>query len=137
MSTDEWDEALVADDEDTEADDQPEPLFPNVEAWVTEWFGPMMRRQFTGATCWCPEWWQHGEVISRLDALWRAWEALRLDASTGMSVWWRDHLDPHWSLLTDVDRSPMSLCSVDRGHKGEHEALPITPAPPGTWGTAG
>ncbi|WP_221186477.1 DUF4913 domain-containing protein [Terracoccus luteus] len=31
--------------------------------------------------------------------MWRAWEALRLDPATGMSVWWRDHADHHMTVL--------------------------------------
>ncbi|MGV0111135.1 DUF4913 domain-containing protein [Arthrobacter sp. CP30] len=32
-------------------------------------------------------------AVSRLNALWRAWETLRLDPGTGMSDWWRIHAD--------------------------------------------
>jgi hypothetical protein len=27
--------------------------------------------------------------------MWRSWEHLRLDAATGMSLWWRDRTDHH------------------------------------------
>ena len=50
-------------------------------------------------TFWSPRWWASAEAIARLEALWRAWEHLRLDPSTGPSVWWRDHADPHMSVL--------------------------------------
>jgi hypothetical protein len=50
---------------------------------------------------WSAEWWKSAEAISRLESLWRAWEYLRLDPSTGMSVWWRDHADHHMSVLMD------------------------------------
>ncbi|MFC7344955.1 DUF4913 domain-containing protein [Saccharopolyspora griseoalba] len=137
--TDEWDEALIeADDnggEDAESD-QPEPLYSSVEEWVIGWFAPIIRRKLTGDHCWCPQWWQHPEVISRLDALWRSWEGLRLDATTGMSVWWRDHFGPHWAELVDRDRSPMSQCHPKDGHVGEYPELPVERAPAGTWGTA-
>ena len=39
------------------------------------------------------------EAVIRLEALWRAWEHLRLDPSTGPSVWWREHADHHMSVL--------------------------------------
>lgn len=145
MSTDgdAWDEALTdTSDQDQKAtsdgqgsDEQPEPLYPNVEEWVIGWFAPIIRRRISGGNCWCPQWWQHGEVISRLDALWRAWEALRLDPATGMSVWWRDHFEPHWSLLSDRERSPMSQCTPKSGHSGEHDPLPVERAPADTWGS--
>ena len=57
---------------------------------------PMYRRALDGTQrTWCPEWWRHAEAPSRLEALWRAWEHLRLDPATGMSVWFRDHADHH------------------------------------------
>lgn len=37
----------------------------------------------------CIEWYFHPEAVSRIAVLWRSWEHLRLDPSTGMSVWWR------------------------------------------------
>nr|WP_246168731.1 DUF4913 domain-containing protein [Arthrobacter luteolus] len=33
--------------------------------------------------------------------MWRSWEHLRQDPSTGMSAWWRDHADHHMSALMD------------------------------------
>ncbi|MET4095409.1 DUF4913 domain-containing protein [Arthrobacter sp. UYCu712] len=41
----------------------------------------------------CMEWYFHPEAVSRVEALWRAWEHLRLDGVTGISVWWRDRAD--------------------------------------------
>jgi hypothetical protein len=80
---------------------------------------------------WCPQWWQHAEAVARLEALWRSWESMRLDGTTGMSVWWRDHCDPH---LAAQDRSPFKQCSEDKGHVGEDEPLSVEPTPPGWWG---
>ncbi|PXY16644.1 hypothetical protein BAY60_36070 (plasmid) [Prauserella muralis] len=110
-------------------------MYPDVEAWVTDWFAQIIRRPRIKGWRWCPQWWQHPEAIDRLEALWRAWEALRLDGTTGMSVWWRDHCDPHLAALTDQDRSPFKQCSEERGHVGEDEPLPVEPAPSGFWGT--
>jgi hypothetical protein len=64
---------------------------------------------------WCPEWWRHAEAISRLEALWRVCEHLRLDPATGMSVWFRDHADHHMAVLLDSE-GPFKRCSVDKGH---------------------
>lgn len=52
---------------------------------------------------WAAEWWRYDEALQRLEALWRAWEHLRLDPALGMSVWWRDHADPHMAALLDPD----------------------------------
>jgi hypothetical protein len=55
-----------------------------VEEFVREQPAPMYRRALDGTQrTRCPEWWRHAEAISRVEALWRAWEQLRLDARAG------------------------------------------------------
>lgn len=146
---DEWDDALTGgEDDDVDVDGTvappsgqsgataPKPVYATVEAWVTEMFGPIIRRPRVGQGWrWCPQWWQHPEAVARLEALWRSWEYLRLDGTTGMSVWWRDHCDPHLAALTDRERSPFAQCSESKGHVGEDEPLPIEPTPAGWWAT--
>ncbi|OJF14560.1 DUF4913 domain-containing protein [Couchioplanes caeruleus subsp. caeruleus] len=109
------------------------PLFSDLEAFLRRYLAPVVERRLTvGAASgvnWCPEWWQHPEAISRLYALWRAWETLRAaDPDTGMSIWWRDHFDPHFAVLTG-EYGPFGKCSPDRGHVAT-TPLPLTPAPP-------
>lgn len=41
------------------------------------------------------------EAVSRIEALWTAWEHLRLDGATGISVWWGDHADHHMRVFLD------------------------------------
>lgn len=136
---DEWDEAFAGEQRKDWAaakpkDEPPQPKFSSVEQFVTELLAPTIRRPRRNSTVWCSRWWEHAEAVSRLEALWRSWEFLRLDGTTGMSVWWRDHLDPHLGFLTDGDRSPFSECRDGEHH--EHPALDVTPAPPGYWGDA-
>ena len=112
--------------------DVPEPLFPNVDAWVHGYLALVVERRLAhGASMglyWCPRWWSHPEAISRLYALWRAWETLRVtDPATGMSVWWRDHLDPHLAALTS-EFGPFSRCRPDK--HTDPTSLPADPAPP-------
>jgi hypothetical protein len=77
---------------------------------------------------WCPRWWSHPEAISKLYALWRAWESLRVaDPHTGMSIWWRDHFEPHFGVLTS-EWGAFGRCGPDRGHH-DGKPLPIEPAP--------
>jgi len=38
-----------------------------------------------------------------LEVLWRSWERLRQDATTGMSWGWRDHADRNMAVLMDPD----------------------------------
>ncbi len=117
------------DDEQDEPAGAPETYFPSLLAWFEQWLRPVYRRSIRGELReWCPEWWQHAEAISRLEALWRAWEALRLDPGTGLSVWWRDHADHHLAALLDAD-GPFKACGD--GHVDDSpEMLPHTPPPP-------
>jgi hypothetical protein len=108
----------------------PTPLYTSVEDWVTHHLLPTYRRQ-SGPRTWCSQWWRHPEALERLEALWRAWEALRLDTTTGMSVWWRDHADHHLPILLSPD-GPFARCT-HRGHQDLPDPLPTTPAPPDWW----
>jgi hypothetical protein len=74
---------------------------------------------------WCAEWCNHTEAIARLEALWRAWEYLRQDPHTGMSVWFRDHADHHMNILLNAD-GPFKGCKPD-SHSERLEQLPTTP----------
>lgn len=137
---DEWDAAFAAPSSESEGkpgdNDAAEPMYPDVESWVTGWLAPIYRRSFTKNMVWCPEWWRHGEAIVRLEALWRSWEHLRTDGTTGMSIFMRDHLDPHMAVLLNREHSPFALCSRN-GHQQEADPLPVQPSPKEWWnGTA-
>jgi hypothetical protein len=108
------------------------PCYPTLLEWVEGWLLPLYRRSVHGHhRVWCPEWWRHSEAVTRLDALWRAWERLRLDPATGLSVWFRDHADHHMTILLDAD-GPLKGCD------GTHSRRPLDPLPhegppPGTF----
>jgi Domain of unknown function (DUF4913) len=129
MSTpDDWDTTSPT---RTEKDQPPpEPRYSGLEAWVTGHLLPTYLRQ-SGPRTWCPQWWRHPEALERLEALWRAWEALRLDATTGMSIWWRDHADHHLPILLSPD-GPFARCAA-RTHQKPPDPLPTDPAPPDWW----
>ena len=110
----------------------PEPVFTDVDAFVRDYLALVVERRIaTGPTAglnWCPRWWAHPEAISRLYALWRTWETLRIsDSQTGMSTWWRDHLDPHLASLTS-EYGPFARCRTDK--HTDPKPLPVEPAPP-------
>ena len=112
--------------------DAPEPYYPDVQQFVEGWLLPVYRRSVRGHDrVWCPCWWEHAEALSRLVALWRAWELLRLDAGTGMSVWWRDHADHHLTILLSAD-GPFKGC--EDGHSDRRlEQLPHEQPPAGAF----
>jgi hypothetical protein len=74
--------------------------YPDMFSWVEEWLLPHWAHRKEN---WSDTWWEYPEALSRLEAVWRAWEFLRLDGALGMSVFWRDHLDPHMRALTAPD----------------------------------
>jgi hypothetical protein len=81
-------------------DEEPTLYFGSVDEFVRHYLLPNYRRRVDGQrVVWAAEWWKYSEAVARLDALWRAWEHLRQDAQTGMSVWFRDHAEHHMSVL--------------------------------------
>lgn len=86
-------------------DPGPQLVYGNVSEFVEQFLRHAYRRKTSGrlAPWWSGEWWKHDEAVMRLEALWRAWEHLRLDPATGMSVWWRDHADHHMRVLMADD----------------------------------
>ncbi len=90
--------------------------------FVTSYLTPMYRRSVSGRGHHVVE---PAEGIARLEALWRAWEFLRLDPHTGMSVWFRDHADHHMSVLLNAD-GPFKGCKPT-AHAERLEQLPTTP----------
>jgi hypothetical protein len=114
-------------------DAPPQPVYGSVEDWVNSHFLPMFRRPLGGEYRWCAEWWRHAEAITRLTALWHAWEALRLQPGTGMATWLRDHLDHQLPVL--LGRSgPFAMCSEDE-HMAPRQAQAKQP-PPRWWDPA-
>jgi hypothetical protein len=85
-----------------------EPHFHSVEDFVSNFLALVTERRTGGPVVWCSSWWSHPEAVARLTALWRAWEALRLEAATGMSNWWTLHFDPHMRVILDGERGPFS-----------------------------
>lgn len=104
--------------------------FKSVYEFVDEHLSDMYRRDVSNASQlqWCPDWWAHGEAVSRLEALWRTWEHLRLDGATGMATWWKDYADPTMAVLFDP-HGTFAGCSPERGHQPRLKPLPCNPMP--------
>jgi hypothetical protein len=120
-----------ATDSQASADDDlaPAAVFGSLEEFVAVYLLPLYRRGVSGqGTTWCAEWWRHPEAWVRLDALWRSWEYLRLDPATGMSVWLRDHADPHMAVLLSAD-GPFRGCKPQEHARRPLAPLPTTPIP--------
>ncbi|WP_436775595.1 DUF4913 domain-containing protein [Yinghuangia sp. YIM S09857] len=108
-------------------------VFTSLESFVTEYLTQVLQRRLNRATAvWCPSWWDHPEALVRLNAMWRAFEHLRLDPTLGMSVWWLHHADPHLRVLMDPQFGPFAVCDPREGHTDRPlSSLPFNPVPPG------
>lgn len=109
------------------------PVYSHADEWVRNVFvlllGEYKRVSAAGrgdGLRWCPRWWAHPLALDRLESLWRAWEALRVDPGTGLSVWYRDHFAPALADLTGAD-GPFRQC--DSGRHVDPEAAPALEAP--------
>ena len=121
------------------AADAPEPMYDELADWVSDHFVPVFRRTLGGEYRWCGQWWEHDEAVSRLKALWHAWEVLRLQPGTGIGTWYREHLDHQLPILLGA-RGPFYQCS-ETVHREPREAAARTlpaertdPAVPGEYG---
>jgi hypothetical protein len=74
----EWDEEPTSLEPAMDDEGAPELFYPNVAVFVSDKLATTYRRQLNvgGGVTWCPQWWKHAEAISRLEALWRAWECV-------------------------------------------------------------
>lgn len=97
--------------------------FSNPLDFMTEVLAKTYRRRLEDATSmvWCSRWYLHPEAVMRVEGMWLAWEAARGQAD-GLSVWLRDHADPHMAILFATD-GPFHKCK--QGHKPGAPALPV------------
>jgi hypothetical protein len=114
---------------DETGEELPDPVFGSLEPFVNDYLLVLYRRTASGhGRTWCAQWWRHPEAWVRLDALWRSWEYLRLDPATGISVWLRDHADPHMNVLLSAE-GPLRGCKPDEHSSRALSTLPSTPIP--------
>lgn len=125
-------EPELAAEEDEEK--PPELVYGSVDEFLREYLRHVYRRATSDHRVWAARWWEYDEAVIRLEALWRAWEHLRLDPSTGMSVWWRDHADHHMAVLMDPE-GPFAAADHygDVNEAGKGEPLPYEPPPAGLF----
>ena len=114
--------------------EEPELYYGSVAEFVEQFLCFVFKRRIDGRhRVWAARWWEHDEALVRLEALWRSWEHLRLDAATGMSVWLRDHADHHMSILFDPDGPFAAAADSDENRNKRGEPLPCATPPPGLF----
>lgn len=73
---------------------------------------------------WSPEWWSHPEALTRIEALWKRFEQLRLkDPETYVETFLRTHCDYHMKRLMDPN-GVFSQCV-----KGDYPTVPLRSKP--------
>lgn len=117
-----------------EEETPPELVYGSVDEFVREYLRHIYRRATSELRVWAARWWEYDEAVIRLEALWRAWEHLRLEPSTGMSVWWRDHADHHMAVLMDPEGPFAAADHYDTANEaGKSAPLPYEPPPVGLF----
>ena len=91
----------------------PDPAYQRLEDWVEQYFLPTFRRPIGGEIRWCTQWHDHAEAVTRLEALWRSWETLRLDPNLGIATWLTTYLDPLTVMLFNR-QGPFVQCTPER-----------------------
>ncbi|MCH8614432.1 DUF4913 domain-containing protein [Arsenicicoccus dermatophilus] len=97
------DEPVIDQTSDQRPRHAPSLYYGSVDQFVREFLMPTYRRRVgeegRAELRWSARWWESAKAIIRLEAMWRAWEHLRLNPATGISTWLRDHADHHMSIL--------------------------------------
>ena len=107
----------------------PRLFFANLDEFVRDFVRLVFRRGVgevgRAEYRWSARWWESAEAVIRLEAMWRSWEQARLDPTTGISAWLRDHADYHMAVLT----SPNGPFAQSKDTASYDEPLPYE-APP-------
>lgn len=105
--------------------------YRSVDEFVRGLIVPVFRRNVGPRTeaRWSARWWESAEAIMRLEAMWRAWEALRHEPAVGISNWLRDHADHHMSVLL----SPHGPFARSLDEAKASDPLPYSPPPNGLF----
>jgi hypothetical protein len=105
--------------------------FADVHAFVAGLLAPAYARAVRDADShakWCPHWPDHPAAAWRLDALWRAWEALPDDDPDATCSWWLAKADPTMAALCDPRTGPFAGCGPTRHRRPD--PLPVLGAEP-------
>ncbi|GAA4009790.1 hypothetical protein GCM10022247_34910 [Allokutzneria multivorans] len=94
--------------------------------WVGHHLAPWARKVTVtgegGGIRWCRRWWEHPDAVVRITALFLAYSELCTeDSAVWLSVFLRDHMDPHVGVLTSPI-GPFNSCTPTR-HSSAVEQL--------------
>lgn len=81
---------------------------------------------------WCVRWWEHAEAVTRLEAIWEAFEVMRQQPAPSFSTWLRDHFDSHMRTLTSTV-GVFHRCDADKHFHEVKEVWASVPPPTGMF----
>ncbi|TCL83087.1 MULTISPECIES: DUF4913 domain-containing protein [unclassified Rathayibacter] len=116
-----------------EEESTPSLVYGSADEWLRKYWRYTYRRRVSakgqGTGRWRADWWTVDEAVQRIEALWRSWEASRLDAGLGISAWWINHADPHMSVLLSTEGPFVGATDENL----PREPLPYLPPPEGMF----
>jgi hypothetical protein len=110
-------------------------VYGSADEWLRKYWRYTYRRRVSakgqGTGRWRADWWTVDEAVQRIEALWRSWEASRLDAGLGISAWWittPNHTWPPCYPQTDRSRERQTrTCRANRCLTGPRPSECSTP----------
>lgn len=126
--------SALVDGEAPDAETAPTLIYGNVAEFVRDYLRDLHRTGVDGVEVkWAAKFWDYRIALIRLDALWRAWEEMRLDPGTGTSAWLRDHFDHHMPILLSKT-GPFRYAPEEPENKADDgEPLPWIDPPEGMF----
>jgi hypothetical protein len=107
-----------------------EPTLAELEGWVKDWVVNLLERRATQRRRWCPYWFDHPEVVTRMRLLMLSHrQVVERGSALDQSSWFLDHLDRHLDALQCED-GPFASCSPER--HSPHRGLRVASIP-GGW----
>jgi hypothetical protein len=104
----------------------------DLEDWVVTWLSDTLERRVSNTRRWCPQWYDHPEVLHRMWLLFQSYrETMLYDDAKDQSQWFLEHLDKHLDAMLSAD-GPFAGCSPQRHSPAR--GLEVRRAPEGTWG---
>ena len=105
-------------------------IFDNLEAFVEAIIAPAYGIRNTMRHAWCEAWWDHPGVVSRLNALWTAWEYYRNQyPMTGMCRWYH-YADHHMDRIMDTEKGILVACKDSGHHPQPHKGKLVSKPSP-------
>lgn len=89
-------------------------------------------RRTSNSVVWCKHWYAHPEAEKRLEALWRAFEKVTIEADYMGCLQWFQHFDYEMGVLTDP-AGPFAECQKEAGHVDPVEAKITIVRAPTCW----